>query len=228
MRLVVCILFLFLATGCSNTPIDDGAQFGPFTQVKTLFTSAFLAETDEGVVLVDAGFSASAKQIGKALEERSLALSDVSDVIITHGHSDHVIGLEAFPSARVWAHEDEVARIEEEAAEGVEVTHTVVDGDTIAVGALAMEVLHVPGHTEGNLCVLSEGVLLMGDTAMSFKDGTVGPAPERYSEDPEAAAQALLALRDRLLDREETLEAVVFAHSGGLNDPAAFWNMAGN
>ena len=106
MRLVVCILFLFLATGCSNTPIDDGAQFGPFTQVKTLFTSAFLAETDEGVVLVDAGFSASAKQIGKALEERSLELSDVSDVIITHGHSDHVIGLEAFPSARVWAHED--------------------------------------------------------------------------------------------------------------------------
>ena len=211
--------------GCSNAPIEDGATFGPFTQVKTFFTSVFVAETSEGVVLVDSGFSKGAKPIAAFLDDRGLGLSDVTDVIVTHGHSDHVRGLGAFPNARIWAHEAEVDLVADEAEDGIAVTNTVVDGDVIAVGELSLEVLHVPGHTPGNLCVLSEGVLMTGDTAMSFKDGTVGPAPERYSEDPEQATAELLALRDRLAERGDDLSAVVFAHSQGLTDLGPFWDM---
>lgn len=212
-------------SGCSNAPIEDGAKFGPFTQVKTFFTSAFVAETSQGVVVVDAGFSRSAKPIEAHLEDRGLSLDDVTDVIITHGHSDHVRGLGAFGNARVWAHEAEVALVREESDDGIQVTDTVVDGDVIAVGDLEFEVLHVPGHTAGNLCLLADGVLLTGDTALSFKDGTVGPAPERYSDDPQQAMSELLSLRDRLAERSEDLTAVVFAHSEGMTDVTPFWEM---
>ena len=125
----------------------------------------------------------------------------------------------------MWAHEAEVALVREESDDGIQVTDTVVDGDVIAVGELEFEVLHVPGHTAGNLCLLADGVLLTGDTALSFKDGTVGPAPERYSDDPQQAMSELLSLRDRLAERSEDLTAVVFAHSEGMTDVTPFWEM---
>ena len=76
-------VLLLLAMGCSNAPIDDGARFGPFTQVKTFFTSSFVAETSDGVVLVDSGFSRNASPIAAHLEERGLGLEDVRHVVIT-------------------------------------------------------------------------------------------------------------------------------------------------
>ena len=218
-------LLILLTSGCRNAPIDDGAQFGPFTQVKTFFTSTFAAETSEGVVLVDAGFSVKAKEVEKHLEDRGLTLSDVRHVVVTHGHADHVRGLEAFPNARVWAHVDEVPLIDEELEGAVAVSDTFEDGDLLQIGDLELEVFHVPGHTAGNITLLAEGVLLTGDTAMSFKDGTVGPPPERYSLDPTEAADALMGLRDRLEPRKDDINAIVFAHSEGLRDLTPFWEM---
>lgn len=220
-----CALSLLVLLGCKNAPVEDGATFGPFTQVKTFFTSAFVAETEEGVVVVDSGFHPEAKQVEAHLEERGLGLSDVAHVFVTHGHTDHVRGLDAFPKARIWAHEAEVERILEEGPDGASVTDTLVDGEVVELGGLSLEALHVPGHTEGNLVFLSDGVLLTGDTAMSFKDGTVGPAPERYAEDPEEAQAELMALRDRLEPRRDEISAIVFAHSEGLTDPTPFWEM---
>jgi glyoxylase-like metal-dependent hydrolase (beta-lactamase superfamily II) len=221
----ISVLALTLTCACRNAPIDDGASFGRFTQVKTFFTSVFVAETPDGVLLVDSGFSKGARPIQTFLESRDLSLSDVTDVILTHGHTDHVRGLDNFPRARIWAHEAELAHIKEEAADGTRVTDTVVDGDRVWFGDLEVEFLRVPGHTAGNLTLLADDILLLGDTAMSFKDGTVGPPPERYSDHPQRAETELLALRDRLYERSTPLEAIVFAHSEGLYDPSPFWNM---
>lgn len=222
MRLSVSLCLL---AACSQDPLQDGEEFGRFTQVKSFFTSAMVAETSEGVVVIDTGFSKTAAPVERFLEGRGLGLGDVSHVLITHGHSDHVRGLLAFENATVWAHEDEVDHVLEEAEEGARVDETFVDGQVLALGDLAVEVFHVPGHTPGNVVFLAEGVLLTGDTAMSYKDGTVGPAPERYADDPSLAQTNLLALRDRLEARNEPLESVAFAHSRGLQDPSAFWAM---
>ncbi|MCO4745233.1 MAG: MBL fold metallo-hydrolase [Proteobacteria bacterium] len=220
-------LFASLALGgCSNTAIEDGAQFGPFTQVKTFFTSSFVAETRDGVVLIDTGYSKTAKPIARHLEGRGLSLSDVKHVVITHGHSDHVRALHLFDEATVYAHADEVERIAVEGPEGGVVDQTLANGQIVSIGGLGIEVFHVPGHTAGNLVLLSEGVLLTGDTAMSYKNGTVGPAPARYADDPDQARRELLALRDRLRGRVDSIDSVVFAHSGGLTDMGPFWEMA--
>lgn len=226
MRLLPALLLLTAA--CRNAPVDDGAVFGPFTQVKTFFTSAFVAETSEGVVLIDTGYNKKAKQVAKHLEGRGLSLDDVAHVVLTHGHTDHIRALPALPGATVWAHEDEVALVREEGGDEARVDQTVVDGDLLVFGDLTLEVFHVPGHTEGSLALLADGVLLTGDVAMSYKDGTVGPPPERYSGDPAQARRELLALRDRLAERDETLDAVTFSHSEGLTDPAPFWQMDGS
>lgn len=219
-------MLLLLALACAQTSIDNGATFGPFTQVKTSFTSAFVATSESGAVLVDAGYQDNGKAVAAFLETQGLSLDDVSDVLITHGHSDHTAGLPAYPNAKVWAHEDEVELIQEEGPEGVQVDETLVDGQVIEVQGFSFETFWVPGHTTGNVVYLSEGVLLTGDSAFLYKDGTVGPPSERYSLDPEQTQTELLALRDRLEPRKDELTAVTFAHTGGLSgDLTPFWEM---
>lgn len=168
-------MLLLLSLACSQTSIDDGAEFGPFIQVKTSFTSALVATSDAGAVLVDAGYQDNGKAVEAYLETQGLTLDDVSDVLLTHGHSDHSAGLPAYPNATVWAHEDEVELILEEGPEGVRVDETLVDGQIVQLQGYDFETLLVPGHTTGNVVYLSEGVLITGDSAFLYKDGTVGP-----------------------------------------------------
>jgi glyoxylase-like metal-dependent hydrolase (beta-lactamase superfamily II) len=220
-------MLLLLSLACAQTSIDDGAMFGPFTQVKTSFTSAFVATSDDGAVLVDAGYQDNGRAVAAYLQTQGLTLEDITDVLITHGHTDHLAGLPAYPNATVWAHEDEVALILEEGPEGVAVDETLVDGQIVELQDLSFEALSVPGHTTGNLVFLSEGVLLTGDSAFLYKDGTVGPPSEKYSLDPAQTQDELLALRDRLQPRRDEITAVTFAHTAGLSgDLTAFWEMS--
>ena len=38
------------------------------------------------------------------------------------------------------------------------------DGDIITLGNLKFKVIHTPGHTEGSMCLYTEGLLISGDT----------------------------------------------------------------
>lgn len=203
------MLLVSLLLGCNVTPIDNGAELGPLVQVRTTFTSALVGLTPKGgVVAFDAGFNRNARPIERELEDRGVALTDVEAVFLTHHHTDHIAGLDAL-GGQVVAHEDEVDLL---AAEEITVDRTVEDGEIVNVGGWDVEVFHVPGHTPGSAVYLVEQVLVMGDVAIQQRNGTVGPAPEGFSEDPERAQQELCALLDRVRDRD--VQTVAYAHSG--------------
>ncbi|MBP1737180.1 MAG: hypothetical protein H6Q60_1061 [Oscillospiraceae bacterium] len=98
-------------------------------------------------------------------------------VLLTHAHFDHILGLPAlrtaFPDIPVYAHPLETA--------GQQSTETIfgmtvptlssmgtitpyVEGDTVAVGGLTVEVLHTPGHSAGSVTLKVGDVLFSGDT----------------------------------------------------------------
>lgn len=95
------------------------------------------------------------------------ALGDVEPIAVvqTHGHWDHIRAWDALredPGLEIWGHPADAPlfpRAVDRALEG---------GEHLSVGELDVEVLHIPGHTDGSLLYLVHGAerphLLTGDT----------------------------------------------------------------
>ena len=109
-------------------------------------------------VVIDPGW-----EVPTILETLGADGYQLTKAIVTHHHFDHVQGLQALLKAKdlpVHAHQDDVPFLDLEPAS----LQPVSGGDTIRVGALAVTVLHTPGHTPGSQCLLINGRLFSGDT----------------------------------------------------------------
>jgi len=87
---------------------------------------------------------------------------NLTHILVTHHHSDHVDGVPALKArfgATVVGPKAEAGKIP-----GIDVE--VVDGDPVAVGSLIGRVMETPGHTAGHVVFLFEGerLLFSGDT----------------------------------------------------------------
>jgi glyoxylase-like metal-dependent hydrolase (beta-lactamase superfamily II) len=103
----------------------------------------------------------------------------VDGIVLTHRHFDHIGALGELlerTGAPLYAHPLDEAIAPEDSwnqhPSGLQraymppITTLVEDGDSIPVGATALEVIHTPGHTIGSICLYNEtsGILLAGDT----------------------------------------------------------------
>ena len=108
-----------------------------------------------------------------ALAERGWNLTDI---LITHHHADHIQGVPdikaKFPGAKVWGPAKDAARIPF-------LDRQVKEGDTARVGSLEAKVIETPGHTLGHIAYHfdKEGVAFCGDTLFSLGCGRVFETP---------------------------------------------------
>jgi hydroxyacylglutathione hydrolase len=109
----------------------------------------------------------------RALAERGWNLSDV---LITHHHADHIQGVPElkakFPNARVWGPAKDAARIPF-------LDQKVAEGDLARVGSLAARVIETPGHTLGHIAYSfdADKIAFCGDTLFSLGCGRVFETP---------------------------------------------------
>jgi glyoxylase-like metal-dependent hydrolase (beta-lactamase superfamily II) len=160
----------------------------------------FLVPHASGLVLVDTGVPGSAQAIGTALGELGAAWSDVTDVLLSHDHPDHVGALTDVltlaPAATVWGNAPLSAR-------------ALKDGDLIK----GLQVIATPGHTVGHVSLLHEsGALLVGDLVGSVGERLVR-APAPFTADPEEAERSLRRIAEIQADR------LVPAHGGEVSQP---------
>jgi hydroxyacylglutathione hydrolase len=108
--------------------------------------------------------------LGPLLERAERDGIEITHVLLTHPHPDHVAGV---PEAREKLGGPPLVAHAETAAEiGDEVAQTLGDGEKLSTGGLEIEAISTPGHSAGHLAFLVNG----GDifTADVLFKGTVG------------------------------------------------------
>ncbi len=144
-----------------------------------------------------------APRILEILAEQNLTLKQV---VNTHGHFDHTGGNRALveeTQAELLIHPADLAILRGGAGHAMsfgcqpiepspEPTRLLQDGDRVDLGEFQFQVIHVPGHSPGGICLLGKGRLFAGDNLFA---GSIG-----RTDLPSGDQGALMkALRDRIL-----------------------------
>ncbi len=198
-------------------------------------------------VLFDAGsgtgFQDTAGELPDALDEIGVALEDVSHVVFTHGHPDHLWGVlddfdePTFTEARhmmgkvefdYWTDPQTLNTIGESratfasgAARRLETmgadAFTLFEGETeILPGVLAIPTFgHSPGHYAFAISTPSGQVMVVGDAITNAHMAFERPEwPSGSDQDLEAGAATRLRLLDRISADDMTLLAYHITHPG--------------
>jgi glyoxylase-like metal-dependent hydrolase (beta-lactamase superfamily II) len=163
-----------------------------------LFTcNAYLALGEEPT-LVDAGAMAGVEDV---VAEHT---DDLSKVVLTHQHSDHVAELDAV-----------LDRFDTDCyafGNHPERTHELSDGGDVVIGDETCEVVHTPGHADDHVSLVGEQSLFSGDVVVyndgAFDDGSFG----RTDYPGQSRERLIESIRD-LLDRmPDTVDAMYAGH----------------
>jgi len=109
-------------------------------------------------------------ELGPLLELAERDGIEITHILVTHPHGDHVAGRAAarrqLGDPPLVAHADCAAELEDEVAV------TLADGEKLDAGGLEVEAIYTPGHAAGHLAFLVEGSDVF--TADVLFKGTVG------------------------------------------------------
>jgi len=164
--------------------------------------SAYVLVRAGEAAVVDTGNPGDAGDVASTLDGLGIGWSDVSTVILTHLHGDHIGSLgdvmAAAPEAAGYAGAPDIPSIP-----SPRTLTPVGDGDSV----FGLEIIATPGHTPGSISVRDPmgGLLIAGD-AMNGADGGVIGANPRFTQDMGMANESIKKLAAL------EFETVVFGH----------------
>ncbi|MFP4036525.1 MAG: MBL fold metallo-hydrolase [Desulfobacteraceae bacterium] len=180
----------------------------------------------DDITLVDAGLVGKADYKTASLERMGIALENVSRIIMTHTHLDHIGCLPELrarmPGAGVWIHKKEAVPLEsgdertvygmdmfrdmcraqyglEEGYFAVTVERKLEGGEVLELGGSDWEVLYIPGHSAGSIGLYeaSRGILIPGDVV--YADYAIGRF-DLHGADAGALKDSLIRLAELRVD----------------------------
>ena len=223
-------------TGPYNRPAMEVAA--GVHQIRMLGADSFVLGEDQ-ITLIDAGMAGSRRTIERQLRQMGRTLADLERVVCTHGHPDHIGGVNELVRGRddveVLIHPADLAGLtlplrhalgrspDGGARRGRLIqylTRTPLNCTPIEDGAVlpllgGLRVVHTPGHTPGSICLYAERLRLLftGDVLQVIR-GRLTFASRLFSHD-HAGARASIA---RLAELE--VDTIAFSHYPPWTDDA--------
>ncbi len=135
----------------------------------------------------------------------------VKQLILTHGHIDHILGIESLKElyqVNCFVHPDDLPLIEISPKHGLmfgislekapRIDGFLKEGDSISFGKSTIEVIHTPGHSKGGICFFlrDEKILFSGDTLFNGSIGRTDLMGGNYETLIESIVHKLFPLGD--------------------------------
>lgn len=147
-----------------------------------------------------------AEEILREIQQKEL---QVTAIINTHGHADHIMAntkLREATKAPLYIHSADApmllsARLNLSQFLGADFTcapadKLLEDGAVIKVGEIVLNVAHTPGHTPGGICLIHKDVVFSGDTLFAESVGRTDFPGGSSSQLIESVKEKLLVLDD--------------------------------
>ncbi|WP_374574743.1 MBL fold metallo-hydrolase [Phenylobacterium sp.] len=189
-----------------------------------LSVDALLVKTPDRLVLIDTGVGG---VLQASLAKAGFSPDQVTDILITHTHGDHVGGLVkdgalAFPKATIRMSAPEWAWMQTKTAQADLVKAIAPRVKTFEPGAAVLPAVtavpiagHTPGHTGYEIVSDGQRLLDIGDTAHSSIVSLAHPDwPIEFDTDKAVGAKSRMAELKTLSESHETLFAPHFPYPG--------------
>ncbi|MFP4362586.1 MAG: N-acyl homoserine lactonase family protein [Spirochaetia bacterium] len=176
----------------------------------------FLIEYDDHKVLIDTGyndqemselFGVTWEDPIELLEMYGLAPNEITHIIITHAHFDHIGTVDLFPQAYVYIHQNALNSLTQDVA-GMEVVQRFGDDSTYTAFADETRILDifrlvpVQGHAAGSTAVyieLPEATLLFPSDEVILYENLENREPIGYAYSLEANRQFIQSITDEVV-----------------------------
>jgi hydroxyacylglutathione hydrolase len=182
--------------------------------------------TSQDLSIVDAGLVGKGQYKMGAIRKMGIEPSAIKRVIMTHTHLDH-IGclaeiLKEIPEAELWVQTLEAEQLEEgdeRTVHGMEMFRSMCEmqfgikpgdftfqvqrklegGDSLDIGGMSWEVIHIPGHSMGGIALYNrpQKILIPGDVV--YADYAIGRF-DLYGADASALKKSLYSLAELEVD----------------------------
>ncbi|QDR82239.1 MBL fold metallo-hydrolase [Sporomusa termitida] len=146
------------------------------------YTNLYVLQRNGQTILIDAGLKQYQPAIIAALAEIGVTPAQVTHILLTHGHHDHVEGAECFGQARKFVHADDLPFLPAPLASQFAAYAPLADGFRLTAAGLSdFAIIFVNTHSPGSVAIYDHitKALFVGDFFCYF--GEALPAGELVS-----------------------------------------------
>ena len=112
--------------------------------------STHVIDTEDGLIMIDPGYSNSSYLVLNSLYELGLKPQDIKYIVNTHWHGDHTeatAGFKDLSGAKTLIGEFDDEKVRKHFVPDI----LIKDGDKLSLGNTTIEFMHTPGHTKGTI-----------------------------------------------------------------------------